>query len=289
MKVLVTGSLGQLGRELLYTPWDDYDICAVDVSELDITAKDGVMSFVKDFAPEVIINAAAYTAVDKAESEEQLAYNVNCVGAANLAAAANSVGARLIHISTDYVFDGTNCRPYLPQDKTNPISAYGRTKLAGERAVAEALDDYVIIRTSWLYSAHGGNFVKTMLRLMDERDELGVVADQIGTPTSARMLADVVWKFVERRQLGGVYHYSDAGAASWYDFAYMIMDKAFEIGLLDNTIDLKPIATADYPTAAKRPAYSVFDKTDTYRDLELEPCHWLQPLTDVLYQIKGNR
>jgi dTDP-4-dehydrorhamnose reductase len=287
MKVFIAGFRGQLGTELLATAPQGAEVSAMDLPELDITSQASVESAVRDFCADVIINAAAYTAVDKAESEEDLAYSVNCTGVRNLAHAARDCGARFVHISTDYVFDGTSCRPYLPTDNTSPVSAYGRTKLAGELAVAEELSDSVIMRTSWLYSAHGANFVKTMLRLMGERESLGIVADQIGTPTSAKTLAKAVWAAVEK-SVSGIYHFSDAGAASWYDFAYEIMEAGLELGMLNKPVEIKPIKTDDYPTSAIRPCYSVLDKTDTYRDFAVPAEHWTKPLKEVIREIKEN-
>ncbi|MGE4285581.1 MAG: dTDP-4-dehydrorhamnose reductase [Phycisphaerae bacterium] len=288
MKVFIAGFRGQLGTELLATAPQGAEVSAMDLPELDITSQASVESAVRDFCADVIINAAAYTAVDKAESEEDLAYSVNCTGVRNLAHAARDCGARFVHISTDYVFDGTSCRPYLPTDNTSPVSAYGRTKLAGELAVSGELDNYAIIRTSWLYSAHGANFVKTMLRLMGERKSLGVVADQIGTPTSAKTLAKAVWAAALNESACGTYHWSDAGVASWYDFAYNVMLLGVETGLLEREIEIKPIRTADYPTPAKRPCYSMLDKTDSYRDFAMPAEHWTEPLREIIYEIKEN-
>ncbi|ARN56298.1 dTDP-4-dehydrorhamnose reductase [Sedimentisphaera salicampi] len=286
MKVLIVGAKGQLGTELQNCAPENIKLKAVDIEELDISQKELVNTTLHDFNPEVVINASAYTAVDRAEQEEGIAFKVNCEGVANLALASKGIGARVIHISTDYVFDGRSCKPYLTSDSSNPQTAYGRTKLAGEKALAEAIDNYIIIRTSWLYSPNGSNFVKTMLRLMTERDELSIVADQIGTPTSSHTLAKAVWEFTERDNLTGVYHCSDSGAASWYDFAHEIMIKAVRIGLLEDKIRLLPITTADYPTPAERPMYSVMDKTSLYKDLGIEPIHWADALEEVLLKIK---
>ena len=199
------------------------EIIAYDVDELDITRGDAVRDCLLSRRPDLVINAAAYTAVDKAESDKDNAFAVNADGPKNIAAACKLAGARMIHISTDFVFDGKSSRPYLPGDPAAPISVYGASKLEGERqALGHNEGRTAVVRTSWLYSRHGGNFVKTMLRLMKDKPQVGVVSDQIGTPTWARTLAEAVWRFAKKPELFGIYHLSDAGVASWYDFAVAI-------------------------------------------------------------------
>jgi dTDP-4-dehydrorhamnose reductase len=230
--------------------------------DLDITDRQAVMSYVsgKDF--KWIINCAAYTAVDKAESEESAALKLNSDGAGNLAFVAKEIGAKLIHFSTDYVFGGDSAEPYKETDPTAPVSAYGRTKLAGEQAIEAVLGNYFIFRISWLYGFHGNNFVRTMLRLMGERDSLGVVADQKGSPTYTLTLAENVATLIASDSDSfGIYHYSDEGVISWYDFAVKVYALGKKYGILVKQTDVKPISTSDYSTPAKRPAWSAFDKT----------------------------
>lgn len=288
MKILITGANGQLGNELRLTAPEDYEIRGVDIDDLDLTDAAAVTAFIAAEAPDVVINAAAYTAVDKAEDDEAAAYAVNRDAVANLANAIREGHSRLLHVSTDYVFDGHGHSPYKPDDATNPLGVYGKTKLAGEQRAREILPDRsVIVRTAWLYSPHGNNFLKTMLRLMGERDSLGVVADQIGSPTSATTLAKALWSFAAKPELTGVYHWTDAGVASWYDFAMAIREGGTVIGLLPETAaNVKPVTTADYPTKAVRPAYSVLDKSSAWQDAELEPTHWRDELFRVILRVR---
>jgi dTDP-4-dehydrorhamnose reductase len=283
MRVLLTGATGQLGWELQQTCPATMELFVFGSSELDIRDVSAVTDAVKKIAPAVIINAAAHTAVDKAEDEPELAFAVNTDGAVHLAQAAKRQGARMIQISTDYVFDGTHSSPYLPDADTSPLGVYGESKYQGEQRVQEILpQDSVIIRTAWVYSTHGHNFVKSMLRLMVEREELGIVADQVGSPTYARTLARAVWGFAEQPQLHGIYHWTDAGVASWYDFAVAIMEEAVTVGLLPRAITVKPIRSCDYPTPARRPAYSVLDKTSSWKQLSVAPLHWREALREML-------
>lgn len=286
-KILITGSQGQLGYELQATIPNGYEYLATDKDELDITNPDAVNAYVTEHQSDVIINAAAYTAVDKAEEETALAITINTNGAANLASAAKKHNCKLVQISTDFVFDGKACSPYPVDAKTDPDGYYGKTKRDGDNKVLEILDDNaLIIRTSWLYSAHGNNFVKTMLRFMSEREELGIIADQIGTPTWANSLANAIWKAIELNTTG-THHWSDAGVASWYDFAHAIMEEGIAIGLLEKPITIKPITTADYPTPASRPCYSVMDKTTTWKALEMQSEHWRIALRHMLIELKN--
>ena len=283
MKTLVLGSNGQLGQALAETVPSGAEVVGLDLPELDITSPGDVSAVVREVKPTVIINAAAYTAVDKAESEAELAEAVNVTGPRNIAAAAKDVSARLIHISTDFVFDGEAVEPYRTDSATNPLSIYGRTKRDGETAVLDALPTAAaVVRTAWLYSKTGGNFVKTMLRLMGERDELSVVADQRGTPTWANSLAEAVWALVEVREFHGTYHWTDAGECTWHEFAVAIQEEALALGLLDRAIPIHPIASEDYPTAARRPQYSVLDCSSTIAALGLQPEPWRVNLRRML-------
>ena len=287
MKVLITGAGGQVGWELQRTVSTDFEITALHRVELDIADQAAVMSVIKELQPDLVINAAAYTAVDKAEEEVDRAYKVNVDGAANIARAVEDCPARLIHISTDFVFDGTGTKPYLPGDEPKPSGVYGASKLQGERAVmTETSGRAVILRTAWVYSVHGSNFVKTMLRLMSEREELGVVDDQVGTPTWAKELAKTIWLIAGKTDMQGTYHWTDDGKASWYDFALAIQEEAYGLGLLLKTIPIKPLKTEEYPTPARRPAYSVLDKTSTLEALDCKAPHWRKSLIKMLIELK---
>lgn len=284
LSVLITGARGQLGLELQATAPSNARLTAIDLQELDITDTDATNAFVASAKPDWIINCAAYTAVDKAESDGALAMRVNRDGARNLAEAARRSNARLVHISTDFVFDGLKSSPYLPDDPPSPLGLYGQTKLEGEQAVEAASGgDALIVRTAWLYSAHGGNFAKTILRLLAERPEVRVVADQVGTPTSAATLATALWKLIAANAAGGRYHYTDAGVASWYDFAVAIRTIAMQRQQRELPPVL-PIRTQDYPTPARRPAYSVLDKTRTTAITGPAP-HWQDALQTVLARL----
>lgn len=285
--ILITGANGQLGWELARTCPAGAEVHAFGSGELDITDKNAVDERVASLKPGWIINAAAYTAVDKAESEPERAYAVNERGPGYLSEAARRVDARLVQISTDFVFNGEQGRPLRPDDAADPLNVYGESKLAGERSVQELLGEQaVIFRTAWVHSSHGQNFVKTMLRLMREREQLGVVADQIGSPTWARGLARAVWRAIEL-ELSGIQHWTDAGVASWYDFACAIHDEARDLDLLSRDVKIAPITTAAYPTPAKRPAYSVLDKTATWADLGVEPVHWRHHLRAMLIELRN--
>lgn len=283
MKVLITGKNGQLGWELCNrVPESAIEVFAFDSAELDITDAKKVAEIFASIQPDVVINCAAYTAVDKAESDKAAAFLVNEDGAKNMANACKKFGARLLHISTDFVFDGTKCSPYIATDKPNPLGVYGASKLAGELAVQSLLPEAIIVRTAWVYSSHGNNFVKTMLRLMQEKPQLGIVSDQIGTPTYAAGLADWLWAVVNKPDIKGIYHWTDAGVASWYDFAIAIQALALEKGLLHKEIPVLPIYAAQYPTPAKRPAFSVIDKTAAEQDSGVQTVHWRKQLSKML-------
>lgn len=285
MKVLVTGAGGQVGRMLLETKPAEVEAVPGTHAELDIGAADAVREWVGRHRPAVIINAAAYTAVDKAESERDCARRINAEGPAHLAAAARECGARLIHISTDFVFDGAASVPYGPDSATHPLSVYGTTKRDGERAVLEALPQRsTIVRTAWVYAASGANFVRTMLRVMRANGAVRVVADQVGTPTAARYLAETLWRIAGNPEIGGIHHWTDAGAASWYDFAVAVAEEGAELGLVPPEVAVTPITTADYPTPARRPSYSVLDKR-SLAAYGLTPIHWRKRLRAVLKEI----
>ncbi len=285
MKVLLVGAEGQLGWELIRTCPNEVGLVAIDYPAIDICQKENVSAQVEAIAPDWIINAAAYTAVDKAETEPEPADQVNHQGARHLAEAAKTTPSRLVHVSTDFVFNGRNHKPYLPSDATDPQSVYGRTKRDGELAVRNILqDEALIVRTAWLYSSHGSNFVKTMLKLMQEKDRLTVVDDQIGTPTWAHGLAEMIWTAIAR-DLNGTFHWTDDGSASWYDFALTIQQEALALGLLKKEIPILPIPTDQYPTPAKRPAYSVLDKQSTCQATGLAPVHWQTQLRAMLQEL----
>lgn len=282
MKALITGANGQLGWSLQQTAPAGAELICTDVAELDICDAAAVDAFVAEHKPDLILNAAAYTAVDKAESEEALALRINAEAVANLATAARLHSARLVHVSTDFVFDGVSGVPYKPDAAPAPVSAYGRTKLAGEQAAGEAA---LIVRTAWVYAPKGHNFVRTMLRLMAERDEVRVVADQIGTPTYAPDLAAALWALATKG-ITGIHHYTDSGAASWYDFAVAIQEEGLAVGLLNRVVPVIPIATSDYPTPATRPHYSVLDKSSAFAALGGPAPHWRTNLRKMLQEIK---
>lgn len=273
---LIIGANGQLGSELKLILGDEAHYA--DIEQLDITKKDDVAAYVAKVQPCCIINCAAYTAVDKAEDDEDLAHKINALGPFHLAQAALACNAKLIHVSTDYVFNGEACRPYVETDEPQPTSAYGRTKLEGERLALETGGTVAVVRTSWLYSRFANNFVKTMRRLGSERESLNVVFDQVGTPTNAADLAQCLVKMSSMMEEGSreVYHYSNEGVASWYDFAVAVM-KEFHL-------DCKvfPINSADYPTPAKRPFYSVLDKGKIKKAFDLTIPHWRDSLSEVV-------
>lgn len=271
--ILVTGSNGQLGSELKeITPnFPDYNFLFTDVSDLDITVHDKVRAFIESNNINVIINCAAYTAVDKAESEPELSNAINHLAVANFAQMAKDKNIKLIHVSTDYVFDGTNHKPYVESDVPNPQSVYGQTKLDGELAMQQINPaNSIIIRTSWVYSKFGNNFVKTMLRLAETRDEISVVADQIGSPTNAADLAETILSILPQvsNETVELFHYSNEGVCSWYDFAKAI----FDIKSID--IEVNAIESTEYPTAAERPFYSVLNKERIKEVFQIEIPFW---------------
>jgi dTDP-4-dehydrorhamnose reductase len=289
MKVLITGSNGQLGSEVreLAANYSKLDLVFKNSHEFDICNFDELQNFIIKNNIISVINCAAYTAVDAAEEDEQIAKKVNAKGVFNIVKALQKVNGKLIHISTDYVFDGNHFLPYKESDPVSPIGVYGETKRAGELAVINSDIDSIVIRTSWLYSFYGNNFVKTMLRLGNERDELGVIFDQVGTPTYARDLAKTSLEIlcgdssVDISKNGNLYHYSNEGVASWYDFAISIMELGGE------NCKVKPIQTKDYPTLAKRPQYSVLNKSKIKTDFNIEIPYWRDSLKDCIEKIKN--
>jgi len=287
MKVLITGANGQLGKELAETRPSSIEIAVAGKEQLDIGDEAAVQTFIAAVKPTLVINAAAYTAVDKAESDSESAFRINETGVANLAMACKSSAARLLHVSTDFVFDGGQGVPYAPDADTQPLGVYGASKLAGEKALQSIAPEFTIIRTAWVYSKHNANFMKTMLRLMRERDQLGVICDQIGTPTSARRLAQLLWQIAARPDINGIHHWTDAGVASWYDFAVAIQEEALAVGLLDKAVPVNPIRSDQYPLPAKRPAFSVLDKTSLWQALGSSGVHWRVALREVLAQMQA--
>ncbi|MEQ8409948.1 MAG: dTDP-4-dehydrorhamnose reductase [Erythrobacter sp.] len=278
MRVVITGANGQLGGALQRTAPAEFDLCAIDVDDVDLADEPMLEARLAVEAPEMIINAAAYTAVDKAENEEEVARSINADAVRVMARAMERSGGRLVHVSTDFVFDGRSPRAYLPDDPRAPLSAYGRTKAEGEGHLRE---DDLLVRTAWVYEAGGANFVRTMIRLMKERDELAVVADQIGSPTWATGLARTIWGLVAKGA-NGTFHHCDTGVASWYDFAVAIGEEALAAGLIERVPAIRPISTTDYPTPAARPAFSLLDCRAT-RDLLGAPAvHWREQLRAML-------
>lgn len=282
MKVLITGAGGQLGQALQGSAPAGSEIVGLTSSELDIADGVAVEACLDAFRPDILINAAAYTAVDKAEQEPGAAYRTNAEAVGLLSRATRSRGAGFVHISTDFVFDGELGRPYAVDAPTAPLGIYGASKLRGER---EAGDNALIVRTAWVYSSGGSNFLLTMLRLMKERTEIRVVCDQIGTPTWATSLAEGIWLLLATKARG-IYHYTDSGVASWYDFAVAIQEEALAIGLLDRAIPVLPIPTSDFPTPARRPNYSVLDKSGTTARIGAAP-HWRTNLRLALYELRA--
>jgi len=287
MKALVTGAGGQLGRALIESAPEGVEVVALDRGSLDITDRAAVAAKLDEIAPDLLINAAAYTAVDKAESERDAAFAGNATAPGVLAAEAARRGIRFVHVSTDFVFDGTRSSPYPADAPVAPLGAYGESKLAGEVAVAAANPDALIVRTSWVYAAEGKNFLVTMLRLMRERGSVGVVADQIGTPTHAASLARALWTMAAG-DAAGVVHFADAGAASWYDFAVAIAEEGTAAGLIPAMPEVRPLTTADYPTPAARPAYSVFDRSSGWA-LAGTARHWRAELRDAIAFLAARR
>jgi len=314
MKVLITGKNGQLGWELEQLVPSYIQLVSLSSFDLDISNANAVNSVLTKHSPDIVINTAAYTAVDMAETDQQMAYAVNESGCENLALTCKKINAKMIHISTDFVFDGAKSTPYQTSDKTNPINIYGSSKLAGEIKVNDVLGEQAtIIRTAWVYSVHGKNFVKTMLRLMAEKEELSIVYDQVGTPTWAKGLAKMIWSLVnqsikknnnltesnlklnnqelyKQSQIvkpisSKILHWTDAGVCSWYDFAVAIQDLALEKKILNKVIPIRPIPASAYPTSAKRPSFSIIDKSSAEQASGLETLHWRKQLSAMMDEL----
>ncbi len=285
-RLMITGARGQLGQALCAQAQGRYTLWAGDAEELDICDGAAVRREVVEFAPDALINAAAYTAVDKAESDAELAQRINVEGARHLAEACAASGARLLHLSTDFVFDGQASTPYAPDAPTRPLGVYGETKRDGEQAVMQALPQAgTIVRTAWVWGPGGHNFVRTMLRLLAEREELGVVMDQVGSPTCTLGLAAALLKLVdEDAGRGEIHHWTDAGVTSWYDFAVAIRDLAAQTWPDRSWGRVRPIYTADYPTPARRPAYSVLD-CRSLQALVGPARHWREQLAAQIPQL----
>lgn len=282
MKILVTGANGQLGNEMRVLAKENpqHTYFFTDVQELDICNKKAVWDFISDNKIELVVNCAAYTAVDKAEDNDELVHKLNSEAPGELAKAAEANGASIIHVSTDYVFDGTAHIPYTEECTPCPNTVYGKTKLEGERAVIASCRQSVVIRTAWLYSSFGNNFVKTMLRLGKEKESLGVIFDQIGTPTYARDLARAIYAIIQKGIVPGVYHFSNEGVCSWYDFTTVILKLAHI-----DTCHVNPLHTDEYPAKAQRPHYSVLDKTKIKKTFGIEIPYWIDSLSKCLHEL----
>ena len=283
MNILVTGANGQLGNEMQVLARENlqHTYFFTDVQELDICDEQAVYAYVSEHKIDIIVNCAAYTAVDKAEDNVELCDKLNNIAPGYLARAAQANGAAMIQVSTDYVFDGTAHIPYTEEEPTCPASVYGSTKLAGEQNVMDHCEKAIVIRTAWLYSIYGNNFVKTMIRLGQERDSLGVIFDQIGTPTYANDLAQAIFAAINKGVVRGIYHFSDEGVCSWYDFTVAIHRLA---GIA--SCKVKPLHTADYPAKAPRPHYSVLDKTKIKDTFGIEIPHWEESLKRCINQLR---
>lgn len=285
MKLLVTGANGQLGRCLLDRLADSDDrVVALGRDGLDITDRSGVNARVMAVRPDIIVNAAAYTSVDRAETDRETAWAVNAEGVEHLARAANRAGAALVHVSTDYVFDGTLRRPYLESDMANPVGVYGASKLAGEQA-ARLADRHLVVRTAWLFSEYGHNFLRTMIRLAHERDTLSIVDDQVGTPTYAGDLAEALVALCRGRPESGVYHFSGGEPCSWFGFTRAIFAACSQVSDTFPSPRLVPIASSDFPAPVQRPAYSVLDGGKLRREAGVPPGNWRRALVPLCRKI----
>jgi dTDP-4-dehydrorhamnose reductase len=287
MRVLVLGGGGQVARAVAAAVPPQHTVVAKTRAQLDIADEAELAAALSVGGVDWIVNGAAYTAVDLAEQESEQARLINDTAVGNLARAAARTGCRLLHLSTDFVFDGQSNRAYLPSDPTHPLSTYGVTKLGGERQVLDQGRDAIILRTAWVYAATGRNFVLTMLRLMRERDEVRVVADQIGTPTWATGIAQAIWGFIDADTDAGIYHWTDLGMATWYDFAVAIQEEALTRGLLARAVPVTPISTAAYPTPAQRPAFSVLNTESARAVVPSLPRHWRHNLRMMLDELRA--
>lgn len=283
-KILVTGSNGQLGSELkeLASSYPQYNFIFTDVAELSIVDRNAVESFFKNEQPAYLINCAAYTAVDKAESENELNEQINGIAVGILASACKQNNSKFIHISTDYVFNGNATSPLKETDEVDPVNAYGASKLLGEQLAFQNNPESIVIRTSWVYSFYGKNFVKTMMRLMNEKESIGIVSDQVGSPTYAADLAEAIMLIISSgKWTAGIYNYSNEGVVSWFDFAKEIKS------LLGSTCVVKPLTTEQFPTPAKRPKYSVLDKTKVQQVFSIQLKDWKDSLRICVNKLKG--
>ena len=287
MKILLIGNTGQVGSELQHTLPTVGEVVALDRSKLDLSDRQQIHQQISKIKPDIIVNAAAYTAVDKSETEPDLAMAINAHAPKAIAIAAKEIDAKVLHISTDYVFDGQNYTPYLETDSTNPLGVYGKSKLLGEQGVKENCDRHIIFRTAWVYGSRGhGNFVKTMLRLGAEREELKVVADQIGSPTwsydIAEAIANLLSQSLNDPSINGTYHFTNSGVASWYDLAVATFIEAKQLGFSLKIDRVLPISSAEFPTPTQRPHYSVLSKAKIVETLQVYPPHWRESLKKML-------
>jgi dTDP-4-dehydrorhamnose reductase len=289
MKIIVVGKSGQLAWELSNLSSAKHEIVCLGRNDINLTEPSYIVETLKKHKAEAVINASAYTAVDMAECDADKAYELNAKAVGNLAKGCKVLSVSFVHISTDFVFHGDKGSPYLPHDKINPLGVYGASKAKGEELITECYpENSAIIRTSWVYSTHGNNFVKTMLNLMKCKAELGIISDQIGTPTYAKGLAEACISGIENNLIG-FHHYTDTGVASWFDFAVTIQSIGLELGLLDKKIQINPILTSQYPTPATRPSYSVLDKTSLNDALpELSLIHWQTQLYVMMEALKAD-
>ncbi|MGK7956740.1 MAG: dTDP-4-dehydrorhamnose reductase [Crocosphaera sp.] len=288
-KILLTGSDGQVGQDLQQTLIPMGEVIAANRQQLDLTSPENIRQVIQEIQPDVIVNSAAYTAVDKAESEADIAFAVNGVAPAIIAEEAKKIGAFLLHISTDYVFDGKKNTPYLETDDTHPLGVYGQTKLAGEQGIEKNGDRYIILRTAWVYGTKGkGNFVKTMLRLGKDKEQLGIVADQVGTPTWSYDIANTITQILTKINLAEtreIYHFTNSGVASWYDLAVAVFEEGKNIGFPLTIKEVNPIVTEEYPIPAKRPHYSVLSGKKTANLLGNNAPYWRDSLKEMLKQL----
>jgi dTDP-4-dehydrorhamnose reductase len=282
----VLGGGGQVARAVAACAPANHSVLVKSRQDLDIANESALMSAVAGSGADWIINGAAYTAVDRAESEAEMARQINETAVGVMARAAARTGCRLLHLSTDFVFDGRSNQAYLPGDRTNPLSVYGASKLGGEQQVVEHGHDAIVLRTAWVYASTGRNFALTMLRLMRDKDEVRVVADQIGTPSWATGIAQAIWGLIDSAAAAGMYHWTDLGIATWYDFAVAIQDEALARGLLSRAVPVIPISTADYPTPATRPVFSVLNTESTRALVKAPARHWRHNLRMMLDELR---
>jgi dTDP-4-dehydrorhamnose reductase len=290
MKILVIGKNGQLAQELLLLSTPNVEIMCMGREQINVLDKSSLLKTITENNVDAVINACAYTAVDNAEKKDDQAYKINTLAVKNLAEVCKALSLHLVQISTDFVFNGLKSSPYLPNDETAPLSVYGKTKAEAEQLLTQIIPNAsCIIRTSWVYSCYGNNFVKSMMRLMAEKPALGIVCDQIGTPTYAKGLAQVSLT-AAKEKVNGIHHWTDAGVASWYDFSIAVQELAIEKGLLEKSIPINPINTQSYPTPAKRPSYSVLDKSSSMLAFPDSPViHWRKQLSSMLDELKNNK